>query len=602
MFKFKHALPLSCLALVTSGYALAQDPVDRHPVYDVTAPHIHAIQAQATELKVAPVPERRIITGQLFPFDDSYTPTTLKLKAWRGERSSSQLVVSTGGAETRLSATASPLCKGDKGLLPSGLWRWYRATASPLCKGDKELKASIRMIRYTHAGDQTVADIIGNENKCDHAPGVYRAMWFEVNVPQDAEPGVYTGCVTVTAPGCKPVEQPIELEVVDSELPAPAEWKFHLDLWQHPQAVARWHDVTPWTPEHFALLRPLMKRLAEAGQKSITCTLLDEAWNGQTYDTFPSMIRWIRGKDGVMRYDYSALDAWITFMHDEIGIKEQISCYSMLPWHLKVQFMDESTGEEDYLSAEPGKPEFAAVWAPFLRDFHQHMKDKGWAEKTCISIDERADHMVREAMRLVKENAPSFRIASAVDKPSTLTRDVYNISPVLTHAGTALGSLLQERKAAGKITTFYVCLHPQVPNTFTKSAPAEAEWLGFFAAANNLDGFLRWAYNSWNRNPLQSTDFGNWPSGDCFLVYPGNRTSIRFERLRDGIEEYEKINILRARASESPEAAAIIGSMNTRLAAIFTVKRSTERNHAQDVCTAREIIGETLNALNALSK
>ena len=101
---------------------------------------------------------------------------------------------------------------------------------------------------------------------------------------------------------------------------------------------------------------------------------------------------------------------------------------------------------------------------------------------------------------------------------------------------------------------------------------------------------------------MQSTDFGIWPSGDCFLVYPGNRTSIRFERLRDGIEEYEKINILRARASESPEAAAIIGSMNTRLAAIFTVKRSTERNHALDVCTAREIIGETLNALNALSK
>ncbi|MBR5276806.1 MAG: DUF4091 domain-containing protein, partial [Bacteroidaceae bacterium] len=265
-------------------------------------------------------------------------------------------------------------------------------------------------------------------------------------------------------------------------------------------------------------------------------------------------------------------------------------------------YIDETTGKKAYLSAEPGKPEFEAVWAPFLRDFHQHMKDKGWADKTCIAIDERPDHMVREAMRMVQENAPSFRIASAVDKPSTLTRDIYNISPVLTHAGSALGSLLRERKAAGKVTTFYVCMQPQVPNTYTTSAPAEAEWLGFFAAANNLDGFLRWAYNSWNANPMHSADFGNWPSGDCFLVYPGNRSSIRFERLRDGIEEYEKINILRARAKESPEAAAIIDSMNTRLAAIFTVKRSTARKHAEDVTIARGIIEETLNALNALNK
>ena len=310
------------------------------------------------------------------------------------------------------------------------------------------------------------------------------------------------------------------------------------------------------------------------------------------------MVRWVKGVDGTMRYDYSILDAWIHFMHDEIGICEQISCYSMLPWHLKVKYMNEATGQEAYLKAEPGKPEFEAVWAPFLRDFHRHMQEKGWADKTCIAIDERPDRMVREAMRLVKENAPSFRIASAVDKPSELTREVFNISPVLTHAGTALGDLLRQRKAEGKITTFYVCLHPLKPNTFTYSAPAEAEWLGFFAAANNLDGFLRWAYNSWNRNPFETTDFVKWPSGDCFLVYPGNRSSIRFECLRDGIEEYEKVNLLRARAGESPEAAAAVAGMNRKLAEIFTVERSSGNNHAEDVTQARAIISQTIKILS----
>lgn len=577
MLRFNHSLTSACAVFVSACCAWAQNPADRHPGYDVTTPDVHGLFLQAAELKIAPAPERRLVAGSTYPFGESFKPSVLKLKAWRGERSSCQLAVSTGGGQAHLAVSAAPLVMEGR-----------------------EIPVSVRMMRYTHAGQKTVVDIIGKESECLHSPGVHRAVWYEVNVPQEAEPGVYKGSVMVTAPGCEPAVQQVELEVADAVLPPPAEWKMHLDLWQYPYSVARWHDVEPWSEAHFSIMRPLMKRLAEAGQKSITCTLLNEAWSGQTYDYYPSMVRWIRGKDGTMRYDYSVLDKWIHFMYDEIGIREQISCYSMLPWHLKVQYFDEASGKTAYLSAEPGKPEFAAVWVPFLRDFHRHMVDKGWADKTCIAIDERADSMVREAMRLVRENAPSFRIASAVDKPSELTREVYNISPVITHAGIALGSLLRERKAAGKITTFYVCMQPAVPNTYTTSAPAESEWLGFFAAANHLDGFLRWAYNAWNRNPMETTDFGNWTTGDCFLVYPGNRSSIRFERLRDGIEEYEKINLLRARAGESKEAAAIVDSMNARLAALFTVERSTIRRHAQDIQEARSIISKTLAALNAL--
>ena len=550
------------------------DAVDRHPVYDVVSTRVAAAGSEPAALAILPATEQRLRAGSPYPFHQAPADGVLRLQGWRGERCSGQLAVSAGRSAAQLSVRCSVLSQG----------------------GD-ELAASVRLLRYVEAGGEITADVIGHEQECYHASGLPRGVWYEVNIPQDAKPGRYTGTVTASAPGCEPVVQQVELVVADAVLPAPEKWRMHLDLWQHPQAVARWHDVEPWSEAHFALMRPLMQRLAEAGQKCITCTLLDEAWNGQTYDWFPSMVRWIRGRDGVMRYDYSILDAWIHFMHDEIGIREQISCYSMLPWHLKVKYFDEATGAEAELKATPGQPDFEAVWAPFLQDFHRHMQEKGWAEKTCIAIDERPDRMVSEAMRLVRENAPSFRVASAVDKPSALTREVHNISPVLTHAGSALGDLLKERREAGKITTFYVCMHPRVPNTFTTSAPAEAEWLGLFAAANHLDGFLRWAYNSWNRNPLECTDFGSWTTGDCFLVYPGNRSSIRFERLRDGIEEFEKINLLRARAAESPEAAAAVERMNARLAVLFTVETSTRPGHDQAVQEARAIIAETLQAL-----
>lgn len=579
----KHILPIFLSTLILASGTQAQWVADRHPHYDAACPDESDAQSFATLLTIRPAGDIKLTKGSNQTCTDLFSVTAIpqrggevRLEGWRGERCSTQLAVAANGPVKQLTVS----CAG-------------------LSNGTETLPVSVSMVRYTNAHDSCVADVIGREKSCDTPNGVERGIWVQVDIPQNAKPGIYTGEVTVIAQGGTACKQPVCLFVEDAELPTPDKWKMHLDLWQHPQAVARWHDVKPWSEEHFAIMRPLMKRLADAGQKCITCTILDEAWNAQTYDWFPGMVRWIRKADGTMVYDYSELDAWIHFMHDEIGIREQISCYTMIPWHLSVKFFDEATGNYDTIKATPGTPEYDALWTPFLQDFHKHMQEKGWAEKTCIAIDERPDAYVRAAMKLVKENAPSFRVASAVDKPSELTREVYNISPVLTHAGTALGDLLKERKAAGKITTFYVCLHPLKPNTFTYSEPAQAEWLGFFAAANNLDGFLRWAYNSWNRNPFESTDFGTFPSGDCFLVYPGNRSSIRFERLRDGIENYEKIRILRARATESPEAAEAVRYMDEQLLEIFSVERSKGDSHTNDVHRARRLINQTLFRLNS---
>lgn len=574
----KHFFPIILLILSSIGHA--QWPAERKQAYDAASPTQAEKLAPATYLSIRPAGDVRLTTTSSSPFDLvenislASLPNELNLQAWRGERCSTQLAVQANGPARQLSVSCTSLSNGEKSI-PS----------------------TVSLIRYSVAHGTPTADIIGGETTCDNPAGVIRGIWVQIDVPQNAEPGIYQGQVIVSAEGCAETRQTIRLNVSEETLPSPEQWKLYLDLWQHPQAVARWHDVEPWSPEHFALLRPLMKRLAAAGQKCITTTLLDEAWNGQTYDTFPSMVRWIRGVDGQMHYDYTALDAWVSFMHDEIGIRGQISCYTMIPWHLRVRFFDEATGRYDSIRAVPGTPEYTELWAPFLRDFHAHMQQKGWAEKTCISIDERPDNMVRAAMKLLEQEAPSFRISSAVDKPSDLTREVYSIAPVITHAGTALGDLLKERQAAGKLTSFYVCLHPKKPNTFTHSTPAEAEWLGFFAAANHLDGFLRWAYNSWNRNPFECTDFVHWPSGDCFLVYPGNRSSIRFERLRDGIENYEKINLLRARAGKSPEAAAAVQHMDEILADIFSVERSTGDTHTDDVKRARLLIEQTARRL-----
>ena len=522
---------------------------------------------------------------------ESQTQDTVRLRGWRGERVSAQVVA----------------------WAQVGMVKWsgcLDCSALQAENGGAVLQPRCRYVAETMAHGKPVADVVfaGRLHR-ECFPGGNRPLAFmvQLDIPADAAPGVYRGVVKlkrayVPKPyGCvsASVEVPVELVVEQGVLPAPRDWHFHLDLWQHPQSIARWHKVAPWSPEHFEAMRPYMTMLAEAGQKVITCTLLDEAWNGQTHDAFPSNIEWIKGKDGTWRYDFSAFDAWVSFMMNDIGITEQISCYTMVPWHMKVRYLDEATGKYGHIKLDVNSPVWEQTWGPFLTAFRAHLQQKGWLHKTCIALDERPDHMARAAKAMVDKYAPELRIVSAVDKPSAFTREVYDLSPIITHADTVMGDLLAERKAQGKKTTVYVCLHPQKPNTFTFSPPAEADWIGLFVAANGLDGFLRWAYNSWNEDPCQCTDFGKWPSGDCFLVYPGAHSSVRFEHLRDGIEDAEKIRILRERAAAlgTPEAQAAIDTLNRELLQLFTVPRSKGNTHGDDVRRARELISEATEIL-----
>ena len=54
-------------------------------------------------------------------------------------------------------------------------------------------------------------------------------------------------------------------------------------------------------------MRPLMKMLADAGQKIITATLTHKPWNGQTEDYFDTMVTWMKRADGTWAFDYTKM-------------------------------------------------------------------------------------------------------------------------------------------------------------------------------------------------------------------------------------------------------------------------------------------------------
>ena len=457
-----------------------------------------------------------------------------RISGWRGERVSAQILIWTKSDLKGVECRARRL-KAKGVSLPASA-------------------VSARFVRYTLADEQTfrfeksgnsylAPDMLDTLPRFDIAGYTTRPVWLTIDIPQDAKAGIYRGEIVLRGSDARRVIMPYELEVFDYTLAPASEWAYHLDLWQHPSAVARAYDVELWSDEHFTAMKPLMQMLADAGQKVITATLNKDPWNHQCYDGYEAMIRWIKHTDGSWSYDYRVFDRWVEFMLG-LGIDKMINCYSMVPWNCELEYFDEKQGRVLTVEAQPSTPLFDEMWGPFLADFKQHLEAKGWLGITNIAMDERSAEDMDAAVAVLNRYAPELNFALADNHKSykryTMMRDV-----CVAMYQKADKNDIEKRREQGDNTTFYVCCVPSYPNTFTCSEPFEAEMLGWHCAAAGYDGMLRWAYNSWPEQPHIDSRFGTWKSGDTFLVYPGACSSVRFERLRDGVEVVEKIRHLR---------------------------------------------------------
>jgi hypothetical protein len=133
-----------------------------------------------------------------------------------------------------------------------------------------------------------------------------------------------------------------------------------------------------------------------------------------------------------------------------------------------------------------------------------------------------------------------------------------------------------------------------MPNNFVFSPPFEGRYLGWHAAALGYDGFLRWAYDAWPADPMRDARHVFWPAGDCFLVYPGGNSSIRFEKLRKGISDYEKIRILRELVSDSHDnnVKKIMSELEKHLSSIAGERGYSQSSVAFAVKKGKVIIRE----------
>ncbi|TLX71677.1 DUF4091 domain-containing protein [Labilibacter sediminis] len=371
-------------------------------------------------------------------------------------------------------------------------------------------------------------------------------LWLTIDVPRSLESGLYKGEIKVTLDKENIQTFKVEIQVLDRVIPEVKDWSFHLDIWQWPLQVLKYYNVSerhkpikPWSKEHFKLLAPFYEILGGMGQKVIF-TQVNEAHN--------PMIKWFLDEDGCWSFDFTDFDKYVDHM-EEWGIEKQISCHSLLgSKRNELPYFKVNDNSLYYLKIEKWTPEYEKIWSTFLIHFKQHLVEKGWFHKTVLYMDELRCEEMNDVVSFVRKNDQDWKLAMAygsVQSQNTMNQ-LYDASGIL--------GVVNTTGREKKTNTFYTSCTETIPNNYTTpvNSVAEMTWMAWHAHREGLDGYLRWAFDYWTKEDPFDTRDGAFTSGDFSMIYRSKNgqgmkpvMGIRTEMLREGIQDFEKIKILK---------------------------------------------------------
>ena len=470
--------------------------------------------------------------------------TTWNDIVWKGERIQKQILVTRVSSRNRVSVAAEEF-KSPSGIIPADAvtFRYPQFVIGDIevrdCEGYPERDETVHL-----------SDALFPKQPKDRARSYPTMIWMSIDIPDDARPGEYTGSITVSSTSGEQQTLRITFEVTPWRMPSASERQFHLDLWQFPVSVLdRYNDangkqIKIWSEEHYALLEPTYRYLAELGQRTVTTYIKEGAFAA------PSMIRWIALEGGKhWEYDYSVFDAHVERLAGW-GIDDQINAFSPVGWNKdELPFRDEATGPRKVFKYGIGSKEYNALWNNFLTDFKKHLVEKGWFEKTVLYMDEVPKEEMEAVIGLIRFNDKDWKIGLAYGHApgDNVIASLYDVSGYYENE-------TDVQTYADQLTTFYTSCSLPRPNNFVAADanPADLTAMPWYAIFRGHDGYLRWAFDNWrSHNPLDLQE-GSFTAGDFSFVYRSSNDkdmtvipSVRSELLRDGIEDYEKVQVLR---------------------------------------------------------
>ncbi len=426
----------------------------------------------------------------------------------------------------------------------------WSATIEEVIKGDVSISGT--------RNPDVIADPLYDVPKVDVPAYRNQPIWLSLVIPENTSAGVYDGELIIEADQFKE-RVPLSIEVLELSIADPNAFSFDHELWFNPYAIAKIHKTDNWSAEHWSLITSYLNSLRDLGVRSVTVPIVDEPWrvpwlddqfSSQSYAGYQTMIDWKMREDGSWTFDYTVFDQYIK-VHDSLGMAERINVYSLTAFRSKQRIYYYDSGEDAYdelFFDSPEDAEYQQIWSQFLNDFYAHLKEKGWEIKTFLSFDERPPEIMLPVTRFIKSSAPYFSDKIAIaghpsghEYASNSLSISYEFFPGQNLHQDKTLQVIKERNARGLRTTYYLCGQPAHPNNLTLSPAIESRVIPWIALKYGLDGYLRWSFNNWPDNPIVNPVY-KFIQGDEYLIYPGGDgplSSIRYELLRDGVEDFE---------------------------------------------------------------
>ena len=379
-------------------------------------------------------------------------------------------------------------------------------------------------------------------------------LWITVYAPKNQPAGRYRSTLKIRQDGQVIAETPIEITVFDTTLPEET----------HTRTA---YGVSPDMKKYGALPPTQQEKLFDQYMQFCAAHRISPYTPHQYADFNLSF----EGNPAHAVVDFTAFDKAMTRYLDTF----HFNSFNMggLPGKLN--------GAPQY------SPEYNRLFADAYGQIQEHLRARGWLDKAYwYWVDEPPKNEyvnVKKGMELLKASCPDIRrllTCNLEDAPIPYFHGTVNLwVPIMDKYHSERS---QARQKLNEEVWWYVCTGPKAPypNDFIDH-PAINHRIRYWMMEDlGLDGDLYWAITYWEQNPwdqAMSLDPNNnpWGNGDGRLLYPprstdipektGPITSIRFENLRDGLEDREYLILLREKGKHNPAAAKLLADTFQKL-------------------------------------
>lgn len=404
-----------------------------------------------------------------------------------------------------------------------------------------------------------------DDEGCTIAAGENQPFWVTAKPRKGMKAGTYRGEIEVSAEqGATRFSMPIEVRVFGFDFPdrMTCETAFGLTY----NTVFEYHHATNKT-DKAAIVEKYLEMYSRHHISPYT------PYNG--ISAAPYAVKWTKTTDPADSMPYFTWGAW------DAAISNALYNLNFNTFRLQLTGL----GGTEPLSRQPrkvrtinGVAETNALYETYMERYlkavEDHIEEMGWLDNAFVySFDEPNaedyDYM-REDLERIKRYAPQLRRMVTMEPKESLYGSVSLWCPITEKYN---GEKARARQKAGDDVWWYITFSSKKPkvNEHIEHAGVDMRvWL-WQAWIEGVQGVLIWDTVCWNRksvypdslqNPYEDSTVWStstpWNSGEGKYVYPpeecfrttdaviaGPVDSIRFEMLREGLEDYEYFAMLK---------------------------------------------------------